>query len=126
MGEMKPMRGPWVVEIEEDGEWANRWPIITSPDGPIIGTDGFYSLDPAQDLVHAHLCAEAGTVFHTTGLSPVQLVEQRDELEKRVWKLEEHLKLIAKTAWVDAALDPQRAIRIAADALAKCEGVGNE
>ena len=83
MGEAKPTKGPWVVEIDSDvdAEWANQWPIIKTADGDTIicGTEGFYST-LEQDIANANLCADAGTVFHTTGLTPTQLVEQRDGL----------------------------------------------
>ena len=38
-------------------------------------------------------------------------------------ELLEALRLIAETEWVDAALDPQRAVRVARAAIDKAEGV---
>jgi tryptophan synthase beta subunit len=38
-------------------------------------------------------------------------------------ELLEALRLIAETEWVDAALDPQRAVRVARAAIAKAEEV---
>jgi hypothetical protein len=42
--------------------------------------DCSYSGDVETDEANASLIAEAGTVFHETGLTPQQLREQRDEL----------------------------------------------
>lgn len=99
MSEAKPTPGPWVVEIDSDvdAEWAAQWPIIKTADGDTIicGTEGFYSTIE-QDIANANLCADAGTVFHTTGLTPSQLVE-------RVKELEEAAKLVLD--WYEAEND---------------------
>ena len=80
----KPTPGPWIhgnwlkaVEggIDEAG-WCEVW---------MIEADGVRSLPfvacKHQDMqANAALIAEAGTVHHETGLTPCQLVEQRDAL----------------------------------------------
>lgn len=80
----KPTPGPWIhgnwlkaVEggIDEAG-WCEVW---------MIKADGVKSLPfvacKHQDMqANAALIAEAGTVHHETGLTPRQLVEQRDAL----------------------------------------------
>lgn len=82
--ESKPTPGPWIhgnwlkaVEggIDEAG-WCEVW---------MIEADGVKSLPfvacKHQDMqANAALIAEAGTVHHETGLTPRQLVEQRDAL----------------------------------------------
>lgn len=80
----KPTPGPWIhgnwlkaaeVGIDEAG-WCEVW---------MIEADGAKSLPfvacKHQDMqANAALIAEAGTVHHETGLTPRQLVEQRDAL----------------------------------------------
>lgn len=112
MGEMKPTRGPW--DLWGD---ANPSQVISSPAGFVAQTLG------SNDEANARLIAEAGTVFHNTGLSPVQLVEMVKELKAALCLMvrthdepaENLLQEVKEQQWLDKA----RA------ALAKCEGVGN-
>ena len=89
----KPTPGPWIhgnwlkaVEggIDEAG-WCEVW---------MIEADGVKSLPfvacKHQDMqANAALIAEAGTVHHETGLTPRQLVEQRDALAAALAGLDE-------------------------------------
>jgi hypothetical protein len=123
MGEMKPTPGPWTANYCKDGcyfKGKNRdgWTI----DGPDMVPD--YE-NPMFNEADARLIAEAGTVFHNTGLSPVQLVEQRDDLLAACKKLVEWderekdhaISFMQRISLCDEAFSMMRA------ALAKCEGV---
>lgn len=121
MGEMKPTPGPWTVAGENAAE-----PDVMSGEYFVATCLGFADQD--QALVNARLIAEAGTVFHNTGLSPVQLVEQRDELMAACRKMVEWEKCekdysIGFTERINLCAEAFEMMRAA---LAKCEGVGNE
>jgi len=75
---MKPTPGPWSFEDLPHriikgayGEYVAE--VITAD----AGTDD-------RDTSNAALIAEAGTVFHETGMTPRQLLEQRDELSRHL------------------------------------------
>lgn len=120
MGEMKPTPGPWITHREGfstiyiQASIGGGWVQEIAACGPT--NDG-----SAQQEANARLIAEAGTVFHNTGLSPVQLVEQRDELLAALKACAAVCagKTMSKRGLV-SALEQARA------ALAKCEGVGND
>lgn len=123
MGEMKPTPGPWSVDDAQPGD-AFRYVIHGDGDsfGGIcrISTNG-----NANAESDARLIAEAGTVFHNTGLSPVQLVEQRDELmaacKKLVeWEAREKDHAIGFMERINLC---EAAFQMMYAALAKCEGV---
>jgi hypothetical protein len=78
----KPTPGPWYSSGTDVKPLGNR-PFICW-----TGTPERY-LDEAR--ANAALIAEAGTVFHETGLTPRQLLEQRDEL---VELLESYLRIL--------------------------------
>ena len=119
MSEMKPTPGPWTQGTSRNGMecvWL---------DGE---TEPAHRMGPVQSWIdcgtaaNARLIAEAGTVFHNTGLSPVQLVEMVKELkaaskhcEDLLWRYE--INRVNGEELADAALAMLRA------ALAKCEGV---
>ena len=113
MGEMKP-RLVWVAEYDDDSDYLS---VMERLD-----TQGKYegvTICRLHGEASADLIAEAGTVFHNTGLSPVQLVEQRDEL---LAALKEMVEFFQPNAW--GSYDNQRdALKAAWAALAKCEGV---
>lgn len=69
MSEAKPTPGPWDL-----WGYSNPSQTIAAPTGLVAQTLG------GNDEANARLIADAGTVFHTTGLTPSQLVEQRDGL----------------------------------------------
>lgn len=71
------------------GEW--RFYTEPQPNGcPIVGANGLmvcmlahsvnYADQAEEAVANARLISEAGTVHHETGLTPRQLVEQRDAL----------------------------------------------
>lgn len=87
MGEAKP-RLVWVAEHDDDSDYLS---VMERLD-----TQGVYegvTVCRLHDEAAADLIADAGTVFNTTGLTPSQLVEQRDQLVERVKDLEEALTL---------------------------------
>ncbi len=112
---MKPTPGPWIADDNESYSPWHIWSRMT-PTGhgepgrliaAVIGAD-----DQADD--DACLIAEAGTVFHETGLSPRQILEQRDELLAAVRNLCDEQD--ARQGYASlAAYDKARA------AIAKCE-----
>lgn len=78
----KPTPGPW----EASGNLV-RSPMH-QPEGLPRGVqiaecrDGYFQPFTEEAKANAALIAEAGTVHHETGLTPRQLVEQRDALAK--------------------------------------------
>lgn len=94
MSEAKPTPGEW--RAKQLGGYENPgWVILWSDKG---GTH-MRRLDYQGNFTEsdARLIADAGTVFHTTGLTPSQLVEQRGQLVERVKELEETLDHMAKS-----------------------------
>lgn len=79
MSEMKPTPGPWLthregfstiyIQASIGGGWVQE-----------IAACGPTNEGSEQQASNASLIAEAGTVFHETGLSPRQLVEMNAEL----------------------------------------------
>lgn len=91
MSESKPMPGPCWVDVHHNVKSARgmiAFPCLSS------GCD--------QETV-AHMIAQTFNVHYTTGMTPVQLVEQRDELVERVKELEEAAKLVLD--WYEAEND---------------------
>lgn len=90
MAQSKPTRelGPWnYAPIRRGflnyatGELSEMKPAgyaITAAEPKMFGGTRILEADISED--HAHLIAEAGTVYHETGLTPRQLAEQRAEL----------------------------------------------
>lgn len=82
---IKPTPGPWEIVQAEAG-------IVVRTESPsktryeasrYAAIGGFEREDPkqlAEAMANARLIAEAGTVFHETGLSPRQLAERNAEL----------------------------------------------
>lgn len=129
MGEMKPTPGEWVVESDDDGLGVvayiggfGYW--VTG----VISAAGPDSTDATKEA-NARLIAEAGTVFHNTGLSPVQLVEMVKELTG-VLQSAVDCGMVPKSSALDGGASKYSTQVHVADriraALAKCEGVGNE
>ena len=90
MSEAKP-RLVWVAEHDDDSDYLS---VMERLD-----TQGVYegvTVCRLHDEAAADLIADAGTVFHTTGLTPSQLVE-------RVKELEEAAKLVLD--WYEAEND---------------------
>lgn len=135
---IKPTPGPWVmtegkciyINAQVDGK---RRFILQRSTGEGCGIN----VEAEQVRADCRLIAEAGTVFHNTGLSPVQLVEMVKELKEALTGAQQainSMKVEAETAaqgdeqmMLEACetisnegLDADMAIRAA---LAKCEGV---
>jgi hypothetical protein len=72
----KPTAGPWVAEYEPEADypWCVRSDLL-----PYIASV-INSIHDGEEEANARLIAEAGTVYHETGLTPRQLAEQRAEL----------------------------------------------
>ena len=130
MGEMKPTPGEWfcgdwIPAEHNTAGWVEVWTVDAEGNRslPFVSCKHFDAGD------NARLIAEAGTVFHNTGLTPRQLVAQRDELLAMLKLAEAGLADIGDAdrepgddlAWCERrAAEPLPAIRAA---LAKCEGV---
>lgn len=107
---IKPTPGPWTVAGENAVEPDVMW-------GECFVAQCFGFSDPDEALANAILIAEAGTVFHTTGMTPMQLVERVKELEHALKGCAAVCagKTMSKNGLV-LALENARA------ALAKCQG----
>lgn len=123
MSEMKPTPGPWIVDEAQQG---NAFRYVIHGEGDSFGyicrisTNG--NANPEDD---ARLIAEAGTVFHNTGLSPVQLVEMVKELRTALSGLDDYVCNNIVSDYPTGVDVNAKAFRSARAALAKCEGVGN-
>lgn len=73
MSEAKPTPGPWTTYLNTMDDVVIRK----------MNAAGYEECVIARKVSHrdARLIADAGTVFHTTGLTPSQLVERVKELE---------------------------------------------
>lgn len=127
MSEMKPCL-VWVAEYDDDSDYLN---VMERLD-----TQGKYegvTICRLHGEASADLIAEAGTVFHNTGLSPVQLVEQRDELLHALMAYEAARQGLFSQTLSNGVFDAwgrchdctalNKAHLQARAALAKCEGV---
>ena len=116
MGEMKPTPGPWFVAAK------GKHVVCSINTLYKICADVPPAMDAEPD---ARLIAEAGTVFHNTGLSPVQLVEMVKELRTALVAMEqEKSDYMTRNNLGDPAKEHTN--KMARAALAKCEGVGND
>ena len=87
---IKPTPGPWTVS-GLGGPWEQSLKI-RAPSWGMVAHVGVNPSIPHWDLpqrANAALIAEAGTVHHETGLTPRQLVEQRDALAVALAGLDE-------------------------------------
>lgn len=73
----QPTPGPWEI---------TNYTYVNSKStkhGFICNTSkGYMGMPGSEQFANAELIAEAGTVYHETGLTPRELLEQRDELTK--------------------------------------------
>lgn len=88
----KPTPGPWKVHDPATARPSARGGIdnrlmVIHPDGERLICDlstGYHGskgpIPEAERLANAELIAEAGTVYHETGLSPREILAQRDSL----------------------------------------------
>lgn len=89
MGEAKPTPGVWKWDsdpVKGDPLGRVRFRVVTI--GKTI-TQCYYSSSDENAEADARLIADAGTVFHTTGLTPRQLVERVKELEEALRGLDD-------------------------------------
>lgn len=92
MSEAKPTPGPWTVLPEEsDKDYLRIRGTCLGGRYKIANVhmprhweshDVLRDRENAESQANARLIADAGTVFHTTGLTPSQLVERVKELEE--------------------------------------------
>jgi hypothetical protein len=82
---LKPSPGPWTVgapnkfgaEVRADvGTRPRVWANDKTGIADICIRRGIYEGTSNEEMANAQLIAEAGTVFHETGLSPRQLADQ--------------------------------------------------
>lgn len=87
----KPTKGPWAIGTAMTGPTTpgigsffcggEKWPYTAVTRGwESIAVCPQQDGIPGSDKSNAALIAEAGTVYHETGLTPRQLAEHRDEL----------------------------------------------
>lgn len=106
----KPTPGPWTVSglggpLEQSLK-------IRAPSWGMVAHVGVNPSMPHWDLpqrANAALIAEAGTVHHETGLTPRQLVEQRDALAKVVADVVAYFDAPGDGCFSDAQLEQARA-----------------
>lgn len=124
---IKPTPGPWFHHGASGYQHARGGFISSTEDrhgSPAIcdvrGSDG------QPFLANAALIAEAGTVHHETGLTPRQLVEQRDALAKALEDVAASLSWLAygevKTFHDRRIMNPAEATGAARAALALVKG----
>lgn len=103
MGEAKPTPGEWLLELSPDGGWC----IFVEPNVDMgahktIASRGQWNHNIAESHANAALFHDAGTVFHTTGLTPSQLVERAKELEETLQAVKHNQSAsVAPIAYVD-------------------------
>lgn len=119
MSEMKPCL-VWVAEYDDDSDYLN---VMERLD-----TQGKYegvTICRLHGEASADLIAEAGTVFHTTGMTPMQLVERVKELEG-VLHAAVDIGMVPTSSASDGGASKHSAQVHVADriraALAKCQG----
>jgi hypothetical protein len=115
MSEAKPTPGPWW--LDEYGNLRCGVPVyrdrvlITGISMPTGNSKDYEEAKANRDLLF-----DAGTVFHTTGLAPSQLVERVKELEEVVLRTAGYL---ADKDWALAALEIREAASAIRSALSK-------
>ena len=123
---IKPTPGPWVARFNAAAR--PKQGVYTESHAGGLIADCWSLLEHRQ--ADAELMAEAGNVYHETGLTPRQLLEQRDELLKalRVAQnalarcarpTDDDLKMSSRDAWI-LCVEAEKEARAA---LAKCGGV---
>jgi hypothetical protein len=87
---MKPTEGPWKADREEEF----RFEITSQDDTHIATLDWPWSSEVSEfrELeANAALIAEAGTVYHETGLTPREILAQRDEAMAELMEIKDYL-----------------------------------
>ncbi len=116
---IKPTPGPcwvWIVEDDDDTSYMTVFERLD--------TQGRHEGVPICRLQSEHaagLIAEAGTLFHETGLSPRQLAERNAELLEALRALRLAREQDKYRSWEKGAPDFNKAEALADAALAKCQ-----
>jgi len=127
MGEMKPTPGPWWTDEYGGLRHGSARENDTVPvEGVALISGSLDSPRVRQARANRDLLLEAGTVFHNTGLSPVQLVEMVKELKEALRDMNAGWDYIRRTHGDLYGVGWDRCEEKASAALAKCEGVGND
>lgn len=114
---IKPTPGPWRVSQDDVVvRVAAKSAILYEQFLPEYGDDDFRR-EQKEACANAALITEAGTVHHETGLTPRQLVEQRDALAEVLQKLAS--AFMSHTRWNG---DPPAEVAEARAALALVKG----
>lgn len=118
MGEMKPTPGPWWTDEYGGLRHGSARENDTVPvEGVALISGSLDSPRVRQARANRDLLLEAGTVFHNTSLSPVQLL---DLLKAIIAAADSELAQGGEMWFAEAVAPP---IDDARAALAKCEGV---
>ncbi|MDH0777495.1 hypothetical protein N5C96_29195 [Delftia tsuruhatensis] len=119
----KPTPGPWTVS-GLGGPWEQSLKI-RAPSWGMVAHVGVNPSIPHWDLpqrANAALIAEAGTVHHETGLTPRQLVEQRDALAAALAGLDEAYCRAGTPLSRDERTEDRKRLIAAREALALVKG----
>lgn len=120
---IKPTPGPWAVS-GLGGPWESTL-RIRAPGWGLVAQIGVNPGMPHWDLpqrANAALIAEAGTVHHETGLTPRQLVEQRDALAAALAGLDEAYCRAGTPLSRDERTEDRKRLIAAREALALVKG----
>ena len=120
---IKPTPGPWTVS-GLGGPWEQSLKI-RAPSWGMVAHVGVNPSIPHWDLpqrANAALIAEAGTVHHETGLTPRQLVEQRDALAAALAGLDEAYCRAGTPLSRDERTEDRKRLIAAREALALVKG----
>lgn len=124
MSEIKPTPGEWfcgdwIPADHNTAGWVEVWTVDAEGNRslPFVSCKHFDAGD------NARIIAEAGTVFHTTGMTPMQLVERVRELEGALQAIvtaaDSPMAERGEIWFAEAVATP---IEDARAALAKCQG----
>jgi hypothetical protein len=87
---MKPTEGPWILGNEN-----NSCAEVCLGDSDLVFSisressyTGKMQISREEMLANVSLVMEAGTVYHETGLTPREILAQRDELRNLLWRID--------------------------------------
>jgi hypothetical protein len=121
MSDLKPTPGPWEASCTNEHGY-QEWSIRVPGEAPVISYEiaKITSYRPdGTDESDARLIAEAGTVFHETGLTPRQLVDLNAELLEALRKIAAIKNQMYGGDWEEI----EEAREIANSAIAKAEAM---
>jgi hypothetical protein len=115
---MKPTPGPWKVDLNHQTRVTGKITIaigncITGHNwDPIVEVEKRPT--PEETSANATIIAEAGTVYHETGLTPREILAQRDELIPALYYLlRRYLATADSSEGQSVVIEARRAIRLA-------------